>query len=74
MRSLSATGGFVYVNGERIEMVVDGVGGFAVGEGQGIGVLAQAGGGVAVAEAGLGLEDLAAANQEAGDVVAQPMQ
>jgi hypothetical protein len=54
-------------------LVVDGVDDVSVGAGECVAVLAQCGGGVVVAEAGLGLEDLAA-DEEGGDVVAEPVQ
>ena len=45
-----------------------------VGEGEGVGVLAQRRGGVGVSEAGLGLKDLAAGDEEGGDVVTQAVE
>lgn len=57
-----------------VEVGVDGVGDVLVGEGEGVGVLAQGGRCVGVAEPGLGLEDLAAADQEGRHRVPEPVQ
>jgi hypothetical protein len=54
-------------------VAVLGVGHVLVGERQRIGVLTQRGGGVGVAEPGLGLQDLAAGNEEGGDAVPRPV-
>ena len=55
-------------------MVVERVGDVGVGEGEGVGVLAEGGGCVAVTQAGLGLQDVPAGDEERGDVVAEMVQ
>ena len=58
----------------RVQVLVDGVGHGAVGEREGVGVFAEGGRGVGVAQAGLGLEDLSAGDEERGHAVPQAVE